>query len=343
MKRLIRVLLIDDHAPIRDFLRATLQQSPEFDIVGEASNGLDAIEKFQNLDPDLTLLDIGLPAINGIEVTRRIRSLSPAAKILIVSQNRSWDIAEEALRSGASGYLVKSDAAMELLPAVKSVLRGTQFVSTSLVGHDLSGSSDSRSERQNPSTDEAASKQANRAPRSRHHDAGFFSDDRRLIEDVALFVVHALKAGNAAIVIATEAHRNQLLATLWAGNVDFDAAVEQGRYIALDASHTLARLMANGMIDFGRCRKTFGALILQALQSAKRQTARVAVFGECVQLLLARGNAEAAIQMERFANELMEKYDIDILCGYSLHGLPGMMDGLLYEQVCAAHSIVYSR
>jgi DNA-binding NarL/FixJ family response regulator len=70
MKRLIRVLLIDDHAPIRDFLRTTLQQSPEFDIVGEASDGLDALEKFQNLDPDLILLDIGLPVMSGIEVTR---------------------------------------------------------------------------------------------------------------------------------------------------------------------------------------------------------------------------------------------------------------------------------
>jgi DNA-binding NarL/FixJ family response regulator len=144
MKRLIRVLLIDDHAPIRQFLRTTLQQSPDFVIVGEASDGLDAIEKFQDLDPDLILLDIGLPAMNGIEVTRRIRSLSPAAKILIVSQNLSWDIAKEALRSGASGYIVKSDAAIELHPAVKSVLHGTQFVSTSLAGHNLSVSSDNR-------------------------------------------------------------------------------------------------------------------------------------------------------------------------------------------------------
>ncbi len=343
MKRLIRVLLIDDHAPIRQFLRTTLEQNPEFDIVGEASNGLDAIEKFQNLDPDLILLDIGLPAMNGIEVTRRIRSLSPEAKILIVSQNRSRDIAKEALRSGASGYVVKSDAAMELLPAVKSVLQGTQFVSTSLDGHNLSGSSDTGSEPQKSSADDAASKQGNRAPRSRHHDAGFFSDDRQLIEDVAQFVVKALRAGNAAIVIATQAHRDQLLATLWASNVDFNAAVKQGRFIALDASHTLARFMANGTIHLGRCRETFGALILQALQSAKKQQGRVAVFGECAQLLLARGNVEAAIQMEKFGNQLMEKYDIDILCGYSLHGLHDVMDGLIYDQICAEHSIVYSR
>ncbi len=343
MKRLIRVLLVDDHAPIRQFLRTTLERNPEFDIVGEASNGLDAIEKFQNLDPDLILLDFGLPRMNGIEVTRRIRSLSPGAKILIVSQNQSPDLATEALRSGASGYVVKADAAVELLPAVKSVLQGTQFVSTSLDGHNLSGYSDTRSAHQNPSTDEAVSNQATRAPRSRHHDAGFFSDDRRLIEDAAQFVVRALKAGNAAIVIATEAHRDQLLAALWASNVDFDAAVKQGRYIVLDASQTLARFMANGMIHFGRCRETFGALILQALQSAKKQTARVAVFGECAQLLLAQGNVEAAIQMERFGNQLMEKYDMDILCGYSLHGLHDVMDGLIYEQICAEHSIVRSR
>jgi DNA-binding NarL/FixJ family response regulator len=83
------------------------------------------------------LLDIGLPTLNGIEAARRIREVSPASKILFVSENRDWDIAKEALSTGAGGYVVKSDAASELLPAADAVLKGKRFVSASLAADRL--------------------------------------------------------------------------------------------------------------------------------------------------------------------------------------------------------------
>jgi DNA-binding NarL/FixJ family response regulator len=344
MKRLIRVLFAEDFAPFRNFLRTALPQNRELEIVGEASNGREAVEKFRDLDPDLIILDIGLPDLNGIEVTRRIRSLSRRPKILIVSQNRSWDIAEEALRSGANGYVVKSAADSELLPAVESVLRGERFISTILAGHDLGESSNARSGRQRQSKDDDASPgQKKRAKILRRHDAGFFSDDRGLVEDTALFVANALKAGNAAIVIATEPHRRQLLARLSEFALDMVAVTEEGRYIALDAADTLTHCMANGMIDPDRWTNSFRALILQASKCANKGTRRVAIFGECVQLLLERGDTESALQMERLGNELFHRYDIDILCGYSPNGLQNEMNGLIYHEICAEHSIVYSR
>ena len=105
--------------------------------MGETSDGLEAVHKAEELQPDLILLDIGLPTLNGIEVARRIQVVSPTSKILFVSENRSPEIAEEALRTGAGGYVVKSDAVGELLPAVKAVLEGKQFMSASLAGHFL--------------------------------------------------------------------------------------------------------------------------------------------------------------------------------------------------------------
>ena len=126
-----RVLVVEDYEPYRQFIRSTLRKRPELQIIGEVTDGLEAVQKAQQLKPDLILLDIGLPTLNGIEAARRIRDLSPKSKILFVSANRSWDIVEEALRAGAGGYVVKSDAAGELLPAVNAVLGGKRFVSAS--------------------------------------------------------------------------------------------------------------------------------------------------------------------------------------------------------------------
>jgi len=133
---LVRVLLVEDFEPFRRFVVSILQKQPDLQIICEVSDGLEAVQKAEELQPDLVLLDIGLPNLNGIEAARRICKVSPKSKILFLSENRSLDIAEEALRVGAGGYVVKSDTAGELLPAVEAVLNGKRFVSASLAGND---------------------------------------------------------------------------------------------------------------------------------------------------------------------------------------------------------------
>jgi DNA-binding NarL/FixJ family response regulator len=96
----IRVLVVDDHEPWRRFASTTLQKQVELQVIGEATDGLQAVQQAQELLPDLILLDIGLPTLNGIEAARRIREVSPTSKILFVSENRSPDIAEAALSTG---------------------------------------------------------------------------------------------------------------------------------------------------------------------------------------------------------------------------------------------------
>ena len=107
----------------------------EFQIIANARDGAEAVQKARQLQPDLILPDVGLPTLNGIEAARRIEEVCATSKIVFVSENRSPDIAGEALSTGAGGYVVKSDAASELLPAVKAVLEGKRFVSASLEGH----------------------------------------------------------------------------------------------------------------------------------------------------------------------------------------------------------------
>jgi DNA-binding NarL/FixJ family response regulator len=130
-----RVLVVEDYAPFRRFVCSTLGTRLELQIVGEASDGLEAVEKAEELQPDLIVLDIGLPTLNGIEAARRIRKLSPESKILFISQESSSDVVQEALALGALGYVVKTHAGSELLPAVKAALEGKRFISASLAGH----------------------------------------------------------------------------------------------------------------------------------------------------------------------------------------------------------------
>lgn len=133
----VRVLVVDDNERWRHFVSTTLLKPSGLQLIGEAGDGLEAVRQAQYLRPDLILLDIGLPALNGIEAAGRIREASPMSHILFLSENRCPEIAQAALNTGAGGYVVKSDAARELLPAIKAVLDGKRFVSACLAGHVL--------------------------------------------------------------------------------------------------------------------------------------------------------------------------------------------------------------
>jgi CheY-like chemotaxis protein len=334
--------VVEDSEPFRKFICSTLGTRSELQIVGEVSDGLEAVYKAEELQPDLILLDIGLPTLNGIEAARRIRNVSPESKILFVSQESSADVVQAALATGARGYVHKTDAGSELLPAVIAVRRGEQFVGRRVSGHDFVGASDAGTSHEfrtksavaplNESTDVA-----------HRHDVGFYSDDTRLVDDLAQFIGAALKTGNAAIVVATESHRKSLLPRLQAQGLDMGTATEQGRYVPLDAANLLAALMLNGMPDPDRFLKLLGNLIVTASNAATGKPARVAIFGECVHLLWARGNDEAAIQFERLGNQLIKTYDVDILCAYSLASVEVEMQDHIFQQICAEHSAVCSR
>jgi DNA-binding NarL/FixJ family response regulator len=125
----IRILVADDFEDWLRQVRLLLQPVPEWQVVCEVSDGLAAVEKAGALRPDLILLDIGLPKLNGIEAARRIRQLSPTSKIVFLSADNSADVVQVALSTGAHGFVHKACARSELLPAIDAILRGGQFVS----------------------------------------------------------------------------------------------------------------------------------------------------------------------------------------------------------------------
>lgn len=121
--------MVDDFEPFRQFVCLTLVRGPDLQVVGEASDGLEAVQKAAELKPDLILLDIGLPTLNGIEAARQIRKLALESKIIFLSQESSADVVQAALSVGAWGYVVKTRAGSELLAAVDAVMSGKKFVS----------------------------------------------------------------------------------------------------------------------------------------------------------------------------------------------------------------------
>jgi DNA-binding NarL/FixJ family response regulator len=336
-----RVLIVEDSKPFRNFIGSTLGKRPELKIVDQVSDGLQAVRRAEELRPDLIVLDIGLPSLNGIEAARQIRRLSPKSKILFVSQESSVDVVREALGTGASGYVVKSDAGRELLEAVSAILRGEQFVGRRFAGHDFTGTS-------NAGASESLRSNSVFAPLeqsmeiARRHQAGFYSDDASLLDGFTQFVGAAVKAGNAVIVVATELHRGGLLPRLQAHGLDIGAAIEQGRYISLDAAETLSNFMVNDLPDPRMFLKVTGDLIVEAAKAAKGERPHVAACGECAPLLWARGKAEAAIRLEHLWDEIAKSYGVDVLCGYPLGSFQGGVGSHIFEKICAEHSAVYS-
>jgi hypothetical protein len=155
-----------------------------------------------------------------------------------------------------------------------AALQGKQFVSSSSRGNGFSDTS------------------VEKAPH--HHEVLFYSDDTVLLDNLTGFITAALRAGNAAIVLATKSHRDSLLQRLKAAGVDTDGALRQGTYISLDAADTLSTIIVNGLPDPVRFFGGIGGLIEAAAKAAKSEQPQVFVFGEAVALLQAEGKADAA-------------------------------------------------
>lgn len=126
----LRILIADDHSVVRAGLRALLESRPGWEVVAEASDGREAVDKAIKLKPDVAVLDIGMPLLNGVEATRRIRSSAPATEVLILTMHESDDLVQQVVNAGARGYILKDEADRVLLAAVDAARHHKPYFST---------------------------------------------------------------------------------------------------------------------------------------------------------------------------------------------------------------------
>jgi PAS domain S-box-containing protein len=179
-----------------------------------------------------------------------------------------------------------------------------------------------------------------RATQSSGHTVRFYEKDDALTQELSRFIGSALGAGHQAIVIATKPHRDILLQRLQERGIDTHLAVQQGRFISLDASESLARFMLSGEPDPVLFRDVIGTLIERASLVAERDGGGLAVFGEMVSVLWAEGNRSAALTLEKLWNELAKRHRFQLHCAYPMHLFSEPQDGEWMAEVCAEHSHV---
>ncbi len=313
-----RILVVDDFEPFRRFVRLSFLARPEYVIVGEAEDGVEAVAKAKDLQPDLILMDIGLPKLNGLDAAREIRSLVPDARILFVSLDSFSAAAEEALLIYGHGYVQKERADADLLPAIESVLNGRPYARV------------------------VTEKKENTSGNSRH-EVQFYLDDTAFLDGASRFVANAMNAGNPAIVMATRSHQTGLIQRLKEHGFDIHDAIRKGTYVPIDAIEILSKVMVEGRPDPARFVEILGGAVRPSLHLSRTNPSRVAIFGECVGLLCTAGNTHGAVQIEKAGNEMLGTQSMDILCAYPLSAFQGPTGERDYIDICAEHSAVLFR
>ena len=314
------VLLVDDHQPWRRQIRSRLESAGAWHVIGEAGDGADAVAMACDLRPDLILLDIELPTLNGVETARRILAANPAARILFLSGHRSWDVIEAALATGARGFVVKVYAATEVLPAMRAVAAGRRFLSPVLGGRQFVGG----------------------APSPHYHEAGFYASDADLTVEYERFAASALRAGKAVFAVTATARLHELHRRLRARGIDLDRAIADDRYIPLDVTDLVPTMLLNGQPDATLFWKGAIALVMRAARASAQTPPAMAGFGDASHSLWMAGRGDAAMRLEQLWDEFVRTFNVDVLCGYSLP-TAGLTEDEIYRGICAVHSAAHTR
>jgi DNA-binding NarL/FixJ family response regulator len=321
-----RVLVVEDHEWWRRYICAELGGTSRWQVVGTACDGIEGVQKARDLKPDVILLDVGLPGMDGLQAARQMLADDPSSRIVFLTEQQSLEIAGAALGIGARGFVAKSDAGQDLLPAMEAVIDGERFISAKMAGRRFEPRSDLRI-----------------AKDLQRHEAGFYPDESSLLDSYATFVGGALDAGNGVVMVFTPARRDRLHQRLRARGIDLDRTIKDGRCLWMDVPAVLSTFMVGDRIDEARFWSAVSAVIMEAAGISRLTPPRVSACGECAPTLLQDGLTDAAIHLEQLWDDMARTLNVDIFCGYSCHGLRCDEGNQVFRDLRSAHSAIHVR
>jgi DNA-binding NarL/FixJ family response regulator len=318
----VEILIVDDHEMFRGKVRSLIESQPHYRVCGEAGDGIEAIEKARQLRPDIVLMDINMPRMNGLEATRIIRREVPLCRVIIVSQNDAAIAREQARRAGAKGAVTKSDLIRDLLPTIDGVaMENNNSLDQTQIATAHGGE---------PWCDLLNSA----APRD--HIVQLYQDQQFLNRAVCRFAAAAIANGEGVILVPTVAHWDAFRPRLEAEGVDVKAAEKRGQLTVVDADNLLPTFMRGGMPDS----PVFMGLAASVISEARGggRYPKVRWWGEMVNILWERGEVAASMQLEDQFDQLAHEQDIAIFCSFLMDNFNGDVHARMLPRLGENHS-----
>jgi len=286
----------------------------QFDVVAAVSSGYAAIEATARLNPDVVVLDIAMPGLDGFHAASRIKASGSGARIVFLSNYSDDDFVLEGLGRGASAFVTKPRMAHDLVEAIGHVMAGRRFVPSATVLPRW------------------------RRPADQQHDLKIYSTDASIIDAWTDFASSALDAGDSVMAVVSESQGRALDAKLRLRGVDTEALSADGRYSVSNSSAALDAVLRDGTPDEDLFRSLLDPAVERALAASTGSPRHVSIFGAIAPLLCARHEYDAALRVEAIASSYVTSRPVSILCAYHADCLPGDRSSL--AALCAQHTAI---